>query len=123
MLVCYPPSFFILQRQEANDYCRRLKFSDIMATTHQRLVKYPLLLDQINKSTPVKHSDYSPVEQCSKCCRDILNHVNNEIKIADDKHRLEELSKLIEDKRVLDKDNDGEKEKEGEGVSHIIVVE
>jgi RhoGEF, Guanine nucleotide exchange factor for Rho/Rac/Cdc42-like GTPases len=90
-----------------------------MATTHQRLVKYPLLLDQINKSTPVKHPDYSSVEKCSKCCRDILNHVNDEIKIADDKHRLEELSKLIEDKRALDKDkeNEKEKEKEGEGVS------
>ncbi|XP_066932997.1 rho guanine nucleotide exchange factor 12-like isoform X3 [Clytia hemisphaerica] len=104
-----------MTRQEANDYCRRLKFSDIMATSHQRLVKYPLLLDQINKSTPAKHPDYSPVEQCARCCRDILNHVNNEIKIVDDKHRLEELSKFIEDKRVLDKDNDGEKEKEGEG--------
>lgn len=87
-----------------------------MATTHQRLVKYPLLLDSINKSTPAKHPDYPSVEQSSKCCRDILNHVNNEIKEADDIHRLEELSKLIEDKRVLDKDSGEEKDKEGEGV-------
>lgn len=75
------------QRQESNDYCRRLKFTDIMATTHQRLVKYPLLLDQINKSTPSKHPDYADVEQSSRCCREILNHVNDEIKAAEDIHR------------------------------------
>ena len=116
-MLFYYNNLYFEQRQESNDYCRRLKFTDILATTHQRLVKYPLLLDSINKSTPTKHSDYSSVEQSSKCCRDILNHVNNEIKEADDIHRLEELSKLIEDKRVLDKEEKGEeKDKEGEGV-------
>lgn len=91
-----------------------------MASSHQRLVKYPLLLDSICKSTPPSHPDLKDVENCSRCCREILNHVNDEIKIAEDKLRLEELSRKIEDKRVIEKDKDENKENnQGEGVSVV----
>lgn len=73
-------------------------------------MKYPLLLDSICKSTPPIHNDLKNVERCSRCCRDILNHVNDQIKIAEDKLRLEELSRIVEDRRVSD-----EKEEAGVG--------
>ncbi|XP_057302148.1 rho guanine nucleotide exchange factor 12-like isoform X2 [Hydractinia symbiolongicarpus] len=98
-------------KQESHRLCRRLKFTDIIASTHQRLVKYPMLLGGINKVTPPPHGDYKNVERSTKCCKDILNYVNSEIKETENKLRLEELAKKIEDKRTQDT---SEKEKEND---------
>ena len=38
-----------LQELECDPACRRLQLHDMLAWEHQRLVKYPLLLEQITK--------------------------------------------------------------------------
>ena len=46
-----------LQELEQDPGCKRLQLHDMLAWEHQRLVKYPLLLEQISK-----HSDTSDTE-------------------------------------------------------------
>ena len=84
-----------------------------------------MLLQGINKATPPPHSDYKNVDRCTKCCKDILNHVNQQIKEAENILRLEELKLKIEDKREVEKDKDkqdGEKEKEGKTVKEYYLI-
>eukprot|EP00794_Sanderia_malayensis_P011167 gene11167-12340_t len=90
-----------MARQEESRHCRRLKFNDIMATTHQRLTKYPLLLREILKHTPAPLPEHKEVEKCQRCCKDILNHVNEAIAESENRWRLLELSKII-DKKALE---------------------
>ncbi|XP_065644163.1 rho guanine nucleotide exchange factor 12 isoform X6 [Hydra vulgaris] len=94
--------FTFMTKQETHRWCRRLKFTDILASTHQRLSKYHLLLASILKVTPTSHPDYKPVEKCYDCCVHLLNTVNAEMKEAENNLRLEELAKKIEDTRKLD---------------------
>lgn len=54
-----PSAIFFWQRQEESKYCRRLKFTDIMANTHQRLTKYPLLVREMLKSTSCEFESIS----------------------------------------------------------------
>lgn len=97
-----------LLKQEMHPLCRRLKFTDIIAKTHQRLVKYPLLLERVGKATSPSHDDFKNLENCAQYCKDILNHVNNEIKEAEDNLRLIELNKKVEDRRTAEKETDEE---------------
>ena len=92
--------------------CRRLQFGAILASTNQRLVKYPLLLDSLNKEKKdSSDADYDKVAEAAKCCRHILNYVNDAIKQCEDEARLKELSTLIEDRRstktTLDESSEG----------------
>eukprot|EP00795_Rhopilema_esculentum_P016769 gene16769-8231_t len=89
-----------MARQEESKYCRRLKFNDIMANTHQRLTKYPLLLREMLKSTPSSNPELKELEKCARCCKDILNHVNKSMKETENKWRLIELSKKIDMKAL-----------------------
>ena len=73
-----------------------------MAKSHQRLVKYPLLLQRILDATSANHKDNLILEQSVQLSKDILNHVNDEIEEAENELRLEELQKKVEDKRTLD---------------------
>ena len=88
--------------KESHPLCNRLKFTDLMAKSHQRLVKYPLLLQRILDATSANHKDNLILEQSVQLSKDILNHVNDEIKEAENELRLEELQKKVEDKRTLD---------------------
>uniref|UniRef100_A0A3Q0RUE6 DH domain-containing protein n=1 Tax=Amphilophus citrinellus TaxID=61819 RepID=A0A3Q0RUE6_AMPCI len=66
-----------IQEAESKPQCRRLQLKDIIPIEMQRLTKYPLLLENIAKSTedPVEKAD---IEKSAECCRKILNHVNEE---------------------------------------------
>ena len=76
-----------------------MQFQDILASTHQRLTKYPLLLESLNKTQKDTDSDYEKVAEAAECCRHILKYVNDSIKRCDDELRLKELATLIEDRR------------------------
>uniref|UniRef100_A0A3B1JDP2 DH domain-containing protein n=1 Tax=Astyanax mexicanus TaxID=7994 RepID=A0A3B1JDP2_ASTMX len=69
---------FILDA-ESKPQCRRLQLKDIIPTEMQRLTKYPLLLENIAKSTE-DNTEKQNVQQAADCCRKILNHVNDEVK-------------------------------------------
>ncbi|NXB23404.1 ARHG1 factor, partial [Rhagologus leucostigma] len=68
-----------IQEAESRPRCRRLQLKDIIPTEMQRLTKYPLLLLSITKCTEAA-AERAKVEQAAECCRQILNHVNQEVR-------------------------------------------
>ncbi|XP_008288283.1 rho guanine nucleotide exchange factor 1 isoform X2 [Stegastes partitus] len=71
-----------IQEAESRPQCRRLQLKDIIPIEMQRLTKYPLLLENIAKNTddPVEKER---IQQSAECCRKILNHVNEEVKVME----------------------------------------
>ncbi|XP_053908655.1 rho guanine nucleotide exchange factor 1 isoform X2 [Cuculus canorus] len=87
-----------IQEAESQPRCRRLQLRDIIPTEMQRLTKYPLLLHSITKCTEAA-DERAKVEQAAECCRQILNHVNQEVR------DMENLMKLKDYQRRLDLSN------------------
>ncbi|NWT62767.1 ARHG1 factor, partial [Erythrocercus mccallii] len=87
-----------IQEAESRPRCRRLQLKDIIPTEMQRLTKYPLLLLSITKCTEAA-AERAKVEQAAECCRQILNHVNQEVR------DMENLMKLKDYQRRLDLSN------------------
>ncbi|XP_058232194.1 rho guanine nucleotide exchange factor 1b isoform X2 [Hemibagrus wyckioides] len=85
---------FILEA-ESKPQCRRLQLKDIIPIEMQRLTKYPLLLENIAKSTD-DHVEKENIQQAAECCRKILNHVNEEVK------HMENLLTIRDYQRRLD---------------------
>ncbi|XP_076136001.1 rho guanine nucleotide exchange factor 1 isoform X4 [Alosa pseudoharengus] len=84
-----------IQEAESRPQCRRLQLKDIIPIEMQRLTKYPLLLENVAKST-VDNDERQKIEQVAECCRKILNHVNEEVK------SMENLLTLKDYQRRLD---------------------
>ncbi|XP_064296248.1 rho guanine nucleotide exchange factor 1 isoform X3 [Phalacrocorax carbo] len=87
-----------IQEAESQPRCRRLQLKDIIPTEMQRLTKYPLLLHSVTKCTE-DEGERAKVEQAAECCRQILNHVNQEVR------DMENLMKLKDYQRRLDLSN------------------
>ncbi|XP_063168521.1 rho guanine nucleotide exchange factor 1 isoform X4 [Candoia aspera] len=87
-----------IQDAESKPRCRRLQLKDIIPIEMQRLTKYPLLLHSIAKCTE-EAEERQKVERAAECCRQILNHVNQEVRI------MENLLKLKDYQRRLDLSN------------------
>lgn len=84
-----------VQDAESNRQCRRLQLKDIIPVEMQRLTKYPLLLENIAKYTE-DADEKSKVKRAGECCRKILNHVNQEVKEAENKQRLEDYQRRLD---------------------------
>uniref|UniRef100_A0A672QXM6 Rho guanine nucleotide exchange factor 12-like n=1 Tax=Sinocyclocheilus grahami TaxID=75366 RepID=A0A672QXM6_SINGR len=84
-----------IQEAESNRHCRRLQLKDIIPVETQRLTKYPLLLENIAKYTE-DPEERSKVKQAGECCRKILTHVNQEVKEAENKQRLEDYQRRLD---------------------------
>ncbi|XP_072530469.1 rho guanine nucleotide exchange factor 12 isoform X2 [Salminus brasiliensis] len=84
-----------VQEAESNRQCRRLQLKDIIPVEMQRLTKYPLLLENIAKYTE-DAEEKSKVKRAGECCRKILNHVNQEVKEAENKQRLEDYQRRLD---------------------------
>ncbi|KAI4900712.1 hypothetical protein NFI96_029145 [Prochilodus magdalenae] len=84
-----------VQDAESNRQCRRLQLKDIIPVEMQRLTKYPLLLENIAKYTE-DVEEKSKVKRAGECCRKILNHVNQEVKEAENKQRLEDYQRRLD---------------------------
>ncbi|XP_053452095.1 rho guanine nucleotide exchange factor 12 isoform X5 [Nycticebus coucang] len=84
-----------VQDAESNPLCRRLQLKDIIPTQMQRLTKYPLLLDNIAKYTewPMEREK---VKKAADHCRQILNYVNQAVKEAENKQRLEDYQRRLD---------------------------
>ncbi|XP_039208123.1 rho guanine nucleotide exchange factor 1 isoform X6 [Crotalus tigris] len=87
-----------IQEAESKPRCRRLQLKDIIPIEMQRLTKYPLLLHSIAKCTE-EAEERQKVERAAECCRQILNHVNQEVRV------MENLLKLKDYQRRLDLSN------------------
>ncbi|KAJ7304005.1 hypothetical protein JRQ81_011523, partial [Phrynocephalus forsythii] len=87
-----------IQEAESQPRCRRLQLKDIIPIEMQRLTKYPLLLHNIAKCTE-ETEERKKVETAAECCRQILNHVNQEVR------NMENFLKLKDYQRRLDLSN------------------
>ncbi|XP_056399744.1 rho guanine nucleotide exchange factor 1 isoform X2 [Hyla sarda] len=87
-----------IQEAESNPQCRRLQLKDIIPFEMQRLTKYPLLLQNIANLTE-EEEEKQLVQKAAECCRQILNHVNTEVR------EMENQMKLIDYQRRLDVSN------------------
>ncbi|XP_029282607.1 rho guanine nucleotide exchange factor 12-like isoform X2 [Cottoperca gobio] len=84
-----------MQDAESNRLCRRLQLKDIIPVEMQRVTKYPLLLDNIAKYTG-DGEEREKVKKAGECCKKILNHVNQAVKEAENKQRLEEYQRRLD---------------------------
>ncbi|XP_075046770.1 rho guanine nucleotide exchange factor 12 isoform X2 [Mixophyes fleayi] len=84
-----------VQDAECNPLCRRLQLKDIIPTEMQRLTKYPLLLDNIAKYSD-QPEEKQKVKKAADHCRQILNHVNQAVKEAENKQRLEDYQRKLD---------------------------
>ncbi|XP_040006687.1 rho guanine nucleotide exchange factor 12-like isoform X2 [Xiphias gladius] len=84
-----------MQEAESNRLCRRLQLKDIIPVEMQRLTKYPLLLDNIAKYTE-DGEEREKVKKAGECCKKILNYVNQAVKEAENKQRLEEYQRRLD---------------------------
>ncbi|XP_048045505.1 rho guanine nucleotide exchange factor 12 isoform X2 [Megalobrama amblycephala] len=84
-----------IQEAESNRNCRRLQLKDIIPVETQRLTKYPLLLENIAKYTE-DPEERGKVKRAGECCRKILTHVNQEVKEAENKQRLEDYQRRLD---------------------------
>lgn len=84
-----------VQDAESNPLCRRLQLKDIIPTEMQRLTKYPLLLDNIAKYTEWP-TEREKVRKAADHCRRILNCVNQAVREAENKQRLEDYQRRLD---------------------------
>ncbi|XP_031729963.1 rho guanine nucleotide exchange factor 12 isoform X2 [Anarrhichthys ocellatus] len=84
-----------MQEAESNRLCRRLQLKDIIPVEMQRVTKYPLLLDNIAKYTG-DAEERLKVKKAAECCKKILNNVNQAVKEAENKQRLEDYQRRLD---------------------------
>ncbi|RVE64193.1 hypothetical protein OJAV_G00143720 [Oryzias javanicus] len=85
----------LMQEAESNRLCRRLQLKDIIPVEMQRVTKYPLLLANITKYTD-EGEERDKVRKAGECCKKILNHVNQAVKEAENKQRLEDYQRRLD---------------------------
>ncbi|XP_010739689.3 rho guanine nucleotide exchange factor 1 isoform X1 [Larimichthys crocea] len=85
---------FILEA-ESKPQCRRLQLKDIIPIEMQRLTKYPLLLENIAKNTD-DPAEKENIQQSAECCRKILNHVNEEVKLMENLLTLKDYQRRLD---------------------------
>ncbi|XP_029306954.1 rho guanine nucleotide exchange factor 1 [Cottoperca gobio] len=85
---------FILEA-ECKPQCRRLQLKDIIPIEMQRLTKYPLLLENIAKNTD-DPTEKERIQQSAECCRKILNHVNEEVKVMENLLTLKDYQRRLD---------------------------
>ncbi|XP_061073106.1 rho guanine nucleotide exchange factor 12 isoform X2 [Conger conger] len=84
-----------MQEAESNPVCRRLQLKDMIPVEMQRLTKYPLLLENIAKYTD-DAEEKEKVKRAGECCKKILNYVNQAVKEAENKQRLEDYQRRLD---------------------------
>ncbi|XP_071400345.1 rho guanine nucleotide exchange factor 1 isoform X1 [Centroberyx affinis] len=84
-----------IQEAESKPQCRRLQLKDIIPIEMQRLTKYPLLLENIAKSTE-DPTEKESIQQSAECCRKILNHVNEEVKVMENLLTLKDYQRRLD---------------------------
>uniref|UniRef100_A0A8C8SQA7 Rho guanine nucleotide exchange factor 11 n=1 Tax=Pelusios castaneus TaxID=367368 RepID=A0A8C8SQA7_9SAUR len=85
-----------MQEAESNPQCRRLQLKDLIISEMQRLTKYPLLLENILKHTDAGTPEHEKLCRARDQCREILKHVNEAVKRAENRHRLEAYQKRLD---------------------------
>lgn len=92
-----------LNEVEANPLCRRLQLKDHILTGMLRLTKYPLLFENLAKYTlDSNEKEKAAILRSLERSKEILSHVNQAVKEAEDHQRLTEIQRTI-DRSAFDK--------------------
>ncbi|KAM8835325.1 rho guanine nucleotide exchange factor 12 isoform 1-T1 [Synchiropus picturatus] len=90
-----PRFCLFMQEAERNRLCRRLQLKDIIPVVMQRFTKYPLLLENIAKYSD-DGEEKEKVKKALECCKKILNNVNQAVKEAEIRQKLEDYQKRLD---------------------------
>eukprot|EP00049_Salpingoeca_infusionum_P012546 m.229362 g.229362 ORF g.229362 m.229362 type:complete len:1111 (+) comp15207_c1_seq2:310-3642(+) len=75
----------------------RLRYKDFLVKPFHRLTKYPLLIKGILKYTPdSKKDEKAALQQCQTIAQELLAYVDQHIRTAQDKARLQQLDELLD---------------------------
>ncbi|OQR76106.1 rho guanine nucleotide exchange factor 12-like [Tropilaelaps mercedesae] len=85
--------------------CAKLHLKEIIATTHQRLTKYPLLLDQVLRYTQ-PGEEYDQINMARESSKRILAKVNRTIGEIANQNRVRDVEKHLEIWPPKDKDTE-----------------
>ncbi|XP_045177616.2 uncharacterized protein LOC123537831 [Mercenaria mercenaria] len=67
---------FLQVSQNDNHQLRRMHLKSFLMVPVQRIMKYPLLLDRLYKTTPSNHMDKNSLKEAKDKIEDILGHIN-----------------------------------------------
>ncbi|KAL4217161.1 hypothetical protein ACF0H5_023615 [Mactra antiquata] len=67
---------FLQVSQSDNQQLRRMHLKSFLMVPVQRIMKYPLLLDRLYKTTPRRHLDKNSLKEAKEKIEDILGHIN-----------------------------------------------
>ncbi|CAH0546728.1 unnamed protein product [Brassicogethes aeneus] len=82
---------------EKKRHCRRLPLQGILPTEMQRLSKYPMLLERLINNTDSSCVDeLSNLKKAHQLSKSVANFVDEAVKLASNRHRLEEIQKHLE---------------------------
>ncbi|RMB90602.1 hypothetical protein DUI87_32866 [Hirundo rustica rustica] len=85
-----------MQEAESNPQCRRLQLKDLIVSEMQRLTKYPLLLESIIKCTEAGSAEQEKLCRARDQCRDIVRFVNDAVRGAENRRRLQEHQRRLD---------------------------
>jgi len=88
-----------LAELESNPACRRLQLQSILPMEHQRLVKYPLLLEQISKHYVEGEADPGELElvkEATARTKEILDNIDKQVAEAQNKRKLEDVQRNLD---------------------------
>ncbi|XP_068851369.1 rho guanine nucleotide exchange factor 11-like isoform X2 [Aphelocoma coerulescens] len=85
-----------MQEAESNPQCRRLQLKDLIVSEMQRLTKYPLLLENIIKCTEAGSPEQEKLCRARDQCRDVLRFVNDAVRRAENRHRLQGYQRRLD---------------------------
>ena len=78
---------------------RRLQLQSILPMEHQRLVKYPLLLEQITKHYAIEEADAGELElvkEATARTKEILDNIDKQVAEAQNKRKLEDVQRNLD---------------------------
>ena len=85
-----------LNEQRLRPECRRLGLEALLPVEHQRLVKYPLLLDQLAKQCDKESEEFAKVRRCVDRSREILDSIDKQVAEAQNIQRLAEIQRNLD---------------------------
>lgn len=86
------------QEMESDALCRRLHLSDLLPCVFQRITKYPLLISTLAKQTQHQSEELEleRLRLAEARARDLLAHVNHEVRMWENKSFLDCVLKKYE---------------------------
>ncbi|XP_049818465.1 rho guanine nucleotide exchange factor 12 isoform X2 [Aethina tumida] len=96
----------VLAECEKKRHCRRLQLQGILPIEMQRLSKYPLLLMRLIENTDkARTEELANLEKALRLCKEVANHVDEAVKLATNRQRLEEIQRHLDISNITRNDH------------------